>query len=180
MKDTEIPIVKRNILNDWYGNKLNLNFSYLLKLQPETITYSTTVSPYKKQIEASNTSFKSGLWLDDVVELFIKPDLDSDLYYEFNFSPAGDWWAASFLSYREIEKELHDINLSIQTALEDQQLSLELVIPNNLINATKDSLFHVSAIFGENNRTFISSSNKPKDCKPDFHNCNFYTQFFKS
>jgi hypothetical protein len=43
---------------------------------------------------------RDGLWQHSCFEAFLQPD-GSDLYYEFNFSPSGEWAAYRFAGRRE-------------------------------------------------------------------------------
>lgn len=47
------------------------------------------------------------LWRETCLELFVTDD--SERYFEFNFSPSGDWQCYEFLRYRQPSNELVEI-----------------------------------------------------------------------
>ena len=64
-------------------------FDYLVGEPPEALRMPAAVPPARTH----------GLWERTCFELFLR-QADSDSYYEFNFSPSGEWAAFGFDSYR--------------------------------------------------------------------------------
>ncbi|PIR22043.1 MAG: hypothetical protein COV44_09700 [Deltaproteobacteria bacterium CG11_big_fil_rev_8_21_14_0_20_45_16] len=51
---------------------------------------------------SASPSFREKLWERTCFEVFFAKE-NSTNYEEWNFSPSGDWWSASFLDYRQGE-----------------------------------------------------------------------------
>ncbi len=69
-----------------------------------------------------------GLWQHTCFELFIAAQNDAE-YYEFNFSPSGEWAAYGFRNYRDggaIDSDDLDPNIAVQQSAETLELSAVL------------------------------------------------------
>src|SRR5215218_1207359 len=75
-------------LISWQGAGLWC-FDYMVGAAPETLRMPAPVAPARAD----------GLWERTCFELFLRqPDVEN--YYEFNFSPSGEWAAFGFDGYR--------------------------------------------------------------------------------
>lgn len=85
---------------DWFGKPDPHDAAYRLSVHDGLLSLEFWAN---KSAEC-NTALRSGdfgegLWEQDVAELFVMgPD---GHYQEFNLSPTGAWWSATFSSYRE-------------------------------------------------------------------------------
>jgi hypothetical protein len=69
-----------------------------------------------------------GLWQHTCFELFIAAQNDAE-YYEFNFSPSGEWAAYEFRNYRDggaIDSDDLEPNIAVQQSAETLELSAVL------------------------------------------------------
>ena len=175
-------MISNDINTDWYGEELKFLFSYSLQRKEDILLYTVTVNPYSffTKISSSDPNkFKSGLWKEDVIELFLK-EIGSESYYEFHIAPSGEWWAAQFSEYRELQRELSELQLSPGAhLLSDASLETTLFIPLDVLgfNQEKKLEFHVSAIFGDEKKTYITSGSSIGG-KPDFHLSSLYSNFY--
>jgi hypothetical protein len=106
------------------------------------------------------------LWLHTCFELFLKPPA-GETYFEFNFSPAGEWAAYRFDRYRSGRTELEIPAPSIG-GYEGGALLVRWVTLQGLPSHRRWSL-GLSAIVedGEGERSFWALAHPPGD--PDFH-----------
>lgn len=63
---------------------------------------------------------KDKLWQQTCMELFIA-EKNSERYFEFNFSPNGDWQCYEFLSYRSLSNQPKDIKPPIIDKLDNSR-----------------------------------------------------------
>jgi hypothetical protein len=69
-----------------------------------------------------------GLWQHTCFDLFIAAQNDAE-YYEFNFSPSGEWAAYEFRNYRDggaIDSDDLEPNIAVQQSAETLELSAVL------------------------------------------------------
>ena len=69
-----------------------------------------------------------GLWQHTCFELFIAAQNDAE-YYEFNFSPSGEWAAYEFRNYRDggaIDSDDLEPNIAVQQSAETLEVSAVL------------------------------------------------------
>jgi len=59
---------------------------------------------------------RDGLWQHSCFEAFLRPDA-SDIYYEFNFAPSGDWAAYRFAGRRSMRSSPELAAPAIRTSL---------------------------------------------------------------
>lgn len=77
---------------------------------------------------AATPARKDGLWKETCFELFLGLE-GSDQYWEFNFSPSGDWNVYSFEAYRQgmqEEQAFASLPFSVQSHPDSLNLSVEL------------------------------------------------------
>jgi len=113
-----------------------------------------------------------GLWQHTCFEVFIA-EKGQQSYWEFNFSPSGEWAAYAFKSYRDggpIEDDGLDPRISVRTAANGFELEvlvrldrLPLIQPEGMLR------LGLSAVIEENDGTLSYWALKHPLGKPDFH-----------
>ena len=119
-----------------------------------------------------------GLWRHTCFEAFIGADGDA-AYYEFNFSPAGEWAVYSFRSYRDGEP------------VDDERFSPEIVVRREAGKIELDAVVHLdrlaairpgarlrlglSAVIEDNDGKLSYWALKHAADKPDFHHPDSFT-----
>lgn len=85
---------------DWFGRPARYPARFALWLDADRLHYRFRVPKAPEcDLTLSPGDFVEGLWEQDVAELFVMgPD---GRYQEFNLSPSGAWWCATFSGYRE-------------------------------------------------------------------------------
>lgn len=113
--------------------------------------------------QSLSPGFKDNLWEETCFELFTKTHY-SKSYYEFNFSPSGNWACYSFDSYREGQKKV-DVPPP-QIDLQIKQHSIDAVIH---FEFPVKSLVGISSIilYKSHNTNFWALTHPKK--RPDFH-----------
>jgi hypothetical protein len=139
-----------------------LLFAYVLKAKMANLRIPAPRHPRRAE----------GLWKHTCFEAFIaaKGSLN---YYEFNFSPSGEWAAYSFCSYREggpIDDDALAPEMSIRSA--GTTLELNAIIRlDRLVSLQPNALFRLglSAVIEdvEGQRSYWALKHPPG--KPDFH-----------
>jgi len=113
-----------------------------------------------------------GLWQHTCFEAFIKASASSD-YYEFNFSPSGEWAAYLFRSYRDGGRFDDDsIDPAISVNVEDDCLVLNAAIGLNRLPAIRSGarlLIGLSAVIEASDGSLSYWALKHPSDKPDFH-----------
>ena len=112
------------------------------------------------------------LWEHTCFEVFIRSD-DDPSYYEFNFSPSGEWAAYSFRGYRD-GMSLHDENWSpeIFVRREADRIELDAVLRLDRLSAIRTGSrlrIGLSAVIEANDGTLSYWALKHPVAKPDFH-----------
>lgn len=133
--DTEIPFT-----HDWFGRPARYPAQARLRLDRSQLVYRfATTKPAQCDLTLAQGTFREGLWESDVAELFVMaPD---GRYQEFNLSPTGAWWTATFHGYRQrgtvgpergatIEAQHGDAGWSVQLTLDLEALTI--VSPSDL------------------------------------------------
>jgi hypothetical protein len=88
---------------DWFGQPSRFPARFCFTLNKEVLTFWCQVDKPPECLDLACGTFQVGLWEQDVAEFFVMgPDGD---YQEFNLSPRGAWWSASFGSYRQQQEE---------------------------------------------------------------------------
>jgi hypothetical protein len=118
-----------------------------------------------------------GLWQHTCFEAFIKTNVAPD-YYEFNFSPSGEWAAYAFRSYRDGGPFDDDsMDPAISVTIQEQRLVLSAVIDLErlpVIRSAARLLIGLSAVVeaGDGSLSYWAL-NHPAD-KPDFHHADSF------
>ena len=112
------------------------------------------------------------LWQHTCFEAFIKTNVAPD-YYEFNFSPSGEWAAYAFRSYRDGGPFDDDsMDPAISVTIQEQRLVLSAVIDLYrlpVIRSAARLLIGLSAVVEASDGSLSYwALNHPGD-KPDFH-----------
>jgi hypothetical protein len=112
------------------------------------------------------------LWQHTCFEVFIRADGDP-VYYEFNFSPSGEWAAYSFRGYRD-GGPLDDEGLSPQIVVrrDADQIELDAIVRLDRLSALQPGStlrIGLSAIIETNDGTLSYWALTHPAAKPDFH-----------
>ena len=112
-----------------------------------------------------------GLWQHTCFEAFIKARASSD-YYEFNFSPSGEWAAYAFRSYRDGGRFDDSMDPAISVNIEDDRLVLNAAIVLARLPAIRSAtrlLIGLSAVIEASDGSLSYWALKHPLAKPDFH-----------
>jgi len=120
---------------------------------------------------ASVPQRKDRLWQNTCFECFIK-NANSSEYFEFNFSPAGDWNCYYFTDYRRGQlcwwpKDAPSTSLRIDRNKNQLAFSAEIKLPTPIIDAGPP--LSLTAILKEHNDKIHYMAAKHPTAKPDFH-----------
>jgi hypothetical protein len=113
-----------------------------------------------------------GLWQHTCFEAFIRTNASPD-YYEFNFSPSGEWAAYSFRGYRD-GRPIEDVGLSPEIVVrrEADKIELDAVVRLDRLSAIPPGAtlqIGLSAVIEDSDgKLSYWALNHPTD-KPDFH-----------
>jgi hypothetical protein len=156
---TVLESIESSIRRD-HGN--NLTVSYTLKGVVEQLRLPSD-GPVRRADQ---------LWRHTCFELFVRAKSDAE-YYEFNFSPSGEWAAYRFRSYRD-GGPFHADGLEPRIALRRHARTLELIVVVRL-----DALPHLqsdvcltlglSAVIEDLDGRLTYWALKHPPGKPDFH-----------
>jgi hypothetical protein len=113
-----------------------------------------------------------GLWQHTCFEAFIQTNASPD-YYEFNFSPSGEWAAYSFRGYRD-GGPIEDVGLSpeIVVRCDADKIELDAVVRLDRLPALRGgSLLRIglSAVIESSDGALSYWALKHPADKPDFH-----------
>ena len=137
------------------------------------ITYQVNGNIDNLKIPANSSPRRADrLWEHTCFEAFIRADSDPS-YYEFNFSPSGEWAAYSFRSYRDGEPiQNESCSPEIVVRRETDRIELDAVVRLNRLPAIRlGSLLHIglSAVIEAKDGTLSYWALKHPVAKPDFH-----------
>ena len=137
------------------------------------ITYQVNGDLDKLKIPANSSPRQTDrLWEHTCFEAFIRSS-DDPSYYEFNFSPSGEWAAFSFRSYRDgeaIQDECCSPEIVVRRAAD--RIELDAVVRLNRLPAIRlGSLVRIglSAVIEARDGTLSYWALKHPAAKPDFH-----------
>lgn len=154
---------------DWFGTILQAPPFFILARDPQTLWFiagAASIPQYNRLLPCG--TFEKDLWKLDVAELFLSLD-DKGHYQEFNLSPGGAWWSASFERPREPEAKQTRPEVSCYCSFTERSWTAALRI--NLSSLPKD-LAHCRAnvcfILESPQQRFVSFC-KIDSAKPDFH-----------
>lgn len=89
---------------DWFGLPVRYRAHFRFALYKERLTFCFEANKEPECEDLPSGTFRAGLWERDVAEFFLMgPNGD---YQEFNLSPSGAWWSASFTGHRQQSEEL--------------------------------------------------------------------------
>ena len=122
---THIPVASKAKLDevtytrldrDWFGETSVGSPQFHFSLTKEHLWFGFRVSeaPVYND-ELSSGDFVEGLWEQDVCEFFVGGV--GSHYLEFNVSPQGAWWAASFSDYRKRDREFEEARVQVHSRL---------------------------------------------------------------
>jgi hypothetical protein len=118
------------------------------------------------------------LWKHTCFELFIGAKNDTE-YYEFNFSPSGEWAAYEFRKYRDggpLRADGLDAKIEVQRSAETLELSAALRL-NDLAGIGPDVYLSLglSAVIEDVKGSLSYWALKHPPGKPDFHHADNFT-----
>ena len=118
------------------------------------------------------------LWEHTCFELFVGAKNDAE-YYEFNFSPSGEWAAYEFRDYRDggpLRADGLDAKIAVQRGMETLDLSA-VVLLTDLPGIRPDVCLSVglSAVIEDINGSLSYWALKHPPGKPDFHHADNFT-----
>jgi len=130
--------------------------------------------PFRAAPESPCGTFQAELWRHDCAEFFLLNPAN-DRYVEFNVSPTGAWWAASFTAPRQQEAEQHfqNVDCSTTTLNEDKLWAIEFSLPASDIEAVLGAPLealcgNVTAILQSPDQIFLTAARLGGN-QPDFH-----------
>jgi len=141
-------------------NDSTIDLVYVASGDLSRVLWPTFVAHYQR---------KDGLWKHTCFELFIFPTNDTK-YYEYNFSPSGNWNAYIFDDYRKGQRDLAFDKIEIEMKHEHQnKISLNCSIP--LIDSIRASAFKVgiSAVIEDQQHQHHYYALSHLGERPDFH-----------
>jgi len=145
------------------------------------VTYTLSGGVNQLRIPADRWARGIGeLWEHTCFELFIGAQNDAE-YYEFNFSPSGEWAAYEFRKYRDggpIHADDLDPKIAVQCGAESLELSAGIRL-NSLAGIRPDVYLSLglSAVIEDTNGSLSYWALKHPPGKPDFHHSdNFILQ----
>jgi hypothetical protein len=119
-----------------------------------------------------STGRRDGLWQHTCFELFLGAKNDAE-YYEFNFSPSGEWAAYGFRDYRDrssIESDGLEPKIAVEQNVESLELSAGFRVDSFLgISPKIRLLLGLCAVIEDVNGSLSYWALKHPPGKPDFH-----------
>jgi hypothetical protein len=164
-------LAKQSMGVDWKGAPLHAPLQWSLASDPRELWVNIELPAPPNSVSKHNMGdFVEGLWLSDVVELFLlSPD---GRYQEWNISVDGAWWSMCFSTYREAVP--HSVEpQGVRVWIERSQDSWQAVfsVPHSSLGVPLDitTSAHISGIiYQEGVPTYLSSAGA-RPSKPDFH-----------
>ena len=140
-----------------------------------TVSYSLAGDLSRVRIpELSASRFADALWQHTCFELFARPEA-SDAYFEFNFSPSGEWAVYSFDRYREGMRRVEGARAKrIAVSRRGDTLELEATVDARAIGAKPPLRAGLSAVIEETDGTLSYWALAHPDGKPDFHHASAF------
>lgn len=171
--EIDIPIL--GLRQDWFGSPINPNLGFCLIQDPDFLWFiATRQALHTSPVNSKCGDFIEGLWDFDVAELFLSNPSNGH-YLEWNLSPNGAWWAASFSAPRSRITSLERWQSMVKTfAFTDHSqlwcaaIQIPVTILQDEIHFSSESCANVSAVLHEPDPKFISFNPLPGK-SPDFH-----------
>jgi hypothetical protein len=137
------------------------------------VTFTLKADIALLRIPQSRVSSRAeGLWKHTCFEAFVGIK-DQSKYYEFNFSPSGEWAAYSFRDYRDGgAMENDELDPKIAVRRESETLELSAVIRLDLLAVMQPGAIlrlGLSAVIEDDGRRLSYWALKHPPGKPDFH-----------
>ena len=155
------------------SSSIDLNIDGQIERNQSTITIHYEVSGDLSKVLwptfIAHYQRKDGLWKHTCFELFILPANNSE-YYEYNFSPSGNWNAYIFDDYRKGQQDLPLDKIEIELEREgEDKIILNSSIP--LIDAVQPATFKVgiSAVIEDQQHQHHYYALSHIGERPDFH-----------
>lgn len=166
------------ISRDWFKQPTSCQPAFQLTLTQETLVFRFKVDkPPECDLNYRQGQFVEGLWEREVAELFVMAP--SGRYQEFNISPAGAWWSASFSAYREREKSLEGLAVTVRSRHDEHSWEVELRVPVQdlvVLNGFEfdQARWNVTAILSPEEPIYLSWGEAEK-VQPDFHRADLFS-----
>ena len=143
----------------WVANQLQV--SWQLTGQLEQFDWPVRNEPAGRE---------TGLWKSTCFEFFVS-DPKSTPYYEFNFSPSGNWQSFSFSDYRTNMHSCSNLVLrEQQVARYPQEITINISVECSIAeNVTKKLKAGICAILLDRQGVYHYYALRHGNCKPDFH-----------
>lgn len=178
------PIKKKFTLRPFDNGKYDISIGTTLDVSKEKIKVTFHLSGNISKIglppAKENPNRVIGLWHTTCFELFLRNNLKSSNYLEFNFSPTHDWNCFYFSRDGDELKEWAQIN-SINIATDSENTSYRLIaeipmksIPTTLRNISEMKVSTTAIINLDNEESFWAV--KHTDNCPNFHHPESYTK----
>lgn len=118
-----------------------------------------------------------GLWQHTCFEAFIGAKDDAE-YYEFNFSPSGEWAAYGFRDYRDVEAiDVDGLDPKIAVQRNSENLELNAVIHSDRLPGLRPDVclsLGLSAVIEDLSGSLSYWALKHPPGKPDFHHADAF------
>lgn len=118
-----------------------------------------------------------GLWQHTCFEAFIRAKDDAE-YYEFNFSPSGEWAAYGFRDYRDVEAiDVDGLEPKIAVQRNSENLELNAVIHSDRLPGLGPDVclsLGLSAVIEDLSGSLSYWALKHPPGKPDFHHADAF------
>ncbi|QQL45151.1 hypothetical protein [Sulfuriroseicoccus oceanibius] len=176
------PGALRPLVTDALGtDHPNADASYALTIEPtdapsgrRLVFHFSAALPFEAAPGSTCGAFQAELWKHDCAEFFLVNPANGR-YLEFNISPTGAWWAASFTAPRQQEAEQHfqNVDCSTTTLDEDKLWAIEFSLPATDIEAVLGAPLealcgNVTAILQSPDQIFLTAA-RLGGTQPDFH-----------
>jgi hypothetical protein len=137
-----------------------------------SITYTLLGLPGELEIPsaAHNPSRRDALWEKTCLEFFLAAG-NSDLYWEFNLSPAGHWNVYRFTSYRQGMREepaFESLPFSVHAHSDTLRLSLD-IDTHKIVTPGQALRIGISAVIRKRSGETIYWALTHPEPQPDFH-----------
>lgn len=119
---------------------------------------------------SGETQYKEKLWEGLCFEIFIK-EAKSEKYWEWNFSPSGDWWNMPFEHYRKRIEDHKPPQLKDISIFKDPDNSLKLILESEIPLPPLQRPLHLglSAVLDHGLDKWSYWALRHSGTKPDFH-----------
>ena len=142
------------------------------------LTYSLNADIERVRIPRATTPARvMGLWQHTCFETFLGMK-GSPAYYEFNFSPSGEWAAYQFRAYRDggpIDNEVDAPNISVEQLTDRLTLTATIRLDRlPMVQAEAALRIGLSAVIEAADGTISYWALKHPSDRPDFHHADSF------